>query len=1017
MNLLRKLFDNNEREVSRLRSVVDKINALEPEFEAIPTEALAEKTAEFKALIEERRQRIPKPEVNEAEFSPNGPNPLDDYRKELRQAEQDALDEILPQAFALVREAAKRTIGLRHYDVQMIGGMVLHQGRIAEMRTGEGKTLVATLPLYLNALLGRGTHLVTHNDYLAKRDAIWNGPIYHTLGLTVGVLQSTQSSSPEGYRPAYTYDPAYEPEDPRLQYARKVPRKDAYQCDILYGIHSEFGFDYLYDNMVHSLEEMTQRDLYFCVVDEVDSILIDEARTPLIISGMPEESTDQYYAVDQVVAVLTPEEHFTVDEKARTAMLTEAGTERVEKGLNVENIAEDVTLMHHIGAALKARYAYKRDVDYVVKDGEVIIVDEQTGRLMFGRRYQDGLHQALEAKEGCPIEAETQTIASVTYQNYMRLYQKIGGMTGTAKTEEAEFRKIYGMDVVTIPTNKPMIRQDFPDVVYKTEDQKFRGVVREILQMHALGRPVLVGTRTIEVSERLSERLLNERLQLLALITTLQYRLWADKDLSKEEKAQISAQLNSPFGDLWVAKLTGAAKALGASPDPFDETNLREFAEILEITGQEERLKEVMKTGIEHKVLNAKFHEREAEIIADAGRPEAVTIATNMAGRGVDILLGGNPAHYEDAREKGDHVREVGGLHIIGSERHEARRIDNQLRGRAGRQGDPGSSRFYLSLDDYIWRLFGDKGRGILQATWDEGEPIAAGLLSKAIERAQKKVEENNFAIRKHVLEYDDVMNKQREVIYGTRRRVLEGADIHESIKDHIARIVENAVMLHTGEAPKETWDLEALYNNLNEVFPLAWYAEPKELEGKSAEQLTDWLTEIGQNALTAREEEIDSQAGPGSFREIERQVMLMQIDQKWISHLQAIDYLREGINLRAYAQIDPLVAFRKEAFEYFQELQNNIQRDVVALMFRLQIAPPPVEYTPLEANGDGDGNGYVEEYDGNGHAEAPRSTPVRNLLSNRKSRQAPVSSGPKAGRNDPCPCGSGKKFKKCCGA
>jgi preprotein translocase subunit SecA len=1012
MNLLQKLFDGNEREVARFRVQADKVNALEPEFEKIPTDQLGRKSEEFKALIQQRRQAVLDREGSE---------------EELFKAEQDALDEILPEAFALVREASKRTLGLRHFDVQLIGGMVLHQGRIAEMKTGEGKTLVATLPLYLNALLGHGCHLVTHNDYLAKRDAVWNGPLYHLLGLSVGILQSAQSSTEEGMQVAFLYDPEHESDDPRYHHARRIPRKEAYECDIIYGIHSEFGFDYLRDNMAHTQEDLTQRPLYFCIVDEVDSILIDEARTPLIISGIPEESTDLYEKVDRVIAVLTPEEHYTVDEKAKTAMLTEEGTTRVEQGLGVENVAEDVTLMHHISAALKARYAFKRDVDYVVKDGEVIIVDEQTGRLMFGRRYSDGLHQAIEAKEGCKVEAENQTMATVTYQNYMRLYKKIGGMTGTAKTEEDEFRKIYGMDVVVVPTNRPRARADYPDIVYKTEEQKFRGIIREIIEMHVRTRPVLVGTRTIEVSEWLAERMLNERLQLLALVTVLQHKLWADKALSKEQKAQFSALFNAKFDDLWVAKLTSAAKALEASPDPLEDGNVKAFAEIIGVQGQEDRLKQILKDGIPYSILNAKYHEREAEIIADAGRPSAVTIATNMAGRGVDILLGGNPAkHPDDFKEKGAEVRDAGGLHIIGSERHEARRIDNQLRGRAGRQGDPGSSRFYLSLDDYIWRLFGDRGRALLNATWDEAEPIAAGLLTKAIERAQKKVEENNFAIRKHVLEYDDVMNLQRQVIYGQRRKVLEGADVHDSIRDSFDRIAPDAVMLHCGEASKESWDLKGLYDYLNQIFPLSWYAEPEDLEGKSQEQLIQWLTDVAKTSFDDREKEIDSQAEPGAFRQIERWVTLRTIDEKWISHLQAMDYLREGINLRAYAQIDPLVAFKKEAYEYFQELQNNIQRDIITMMFRLQIAPQPVQYAQLAPE-----DGYDDDYDGNGHAApAAMSAPatsvsasgghatMSNVLANRQAaeRRTPVTHAPKIGRNDPCPCGSGKKYKKCCG-
>jgi len=1007
MEFLRRLLDTSEREVRRLQEQVAIINALEPKIQALSDEELAAKTDEFRAHIEERRsgaaQRVAAidAELRELANSTDDPAYVSDRRRsleeqreaavaELRAVEQEALNEILHEAFAVVREASRRTIGLRHYDVQLIGGIVLHQGRITEMKTGEGKTLVATLPLYLNALLGRGVHLVTHNDFLAKRDAVWMGPIYHMLGLSVGVLQSAQSSAEESLQPSYMYDPTHVPDDPRWLHLRRVSRREAYLCDITYGVHSEFGFDYLRDNMVHSLDDLVQRDLYYAIVDEVDSILIDEARTPLIISGIPEESTELYYKVDRVVARLVKDQDYTVDEKARTAMLTDEGTAKVEMGLGVKNLADDVELMHHVNAALKARFVYRKDIEYVVKDGEVVIVDEFTGRLMFGRRYSDGLHQAIEAKEGVKIEAETQTVATITYQNYMRLYQKLAGMTGTAKTEEDEFRKIYGLDVVVVPTHLPMIRKDYPDVIYKTEEAKFRGITAEILQKHTVKQPVLVGSRSIEVSERLAERLISERLQLLSMILLLQRRLQQAKEIDKDDRQRLSQILNTPMERLDITSLRPVARALGVNPDPMDKANIAEVAAILGVSGHEERLAEVLTNGIPHNVLNAKYHEREAEIIAEAGRLGAVTIATNMAGRGVDIILGGK----QDGKVREEEAKQVvalGGLHIIGSERHESRRIDNQLRGRAGRQGDPGSSRFFLSLEDELWRLFGDKGRWLLNATWDEAEPIQHGILTKAIERAQKKVEENNFSIRKHVLEYDDVMNLQRKVIYDARRKVLEGANLRENILGYIRKIVDEAVRTHCGEAPKEEWDLAGLYETLDQIYPLSMYVEPDDLKGRPQEELADWLYSIAVECYKQREQEM----GPDIMRQLERAVTLRVVDEKWVHHLQAMDYLREGINLRAYAQIDPLVAFKKEAYNYFEELTNAIERDVVAWMFRVQVAPQ-MRRTRYVDTGEG------------GRSGAPTGD---GTVSGRRPSLGRV----KVGRNDPCPCGSGKKYKKCC--
>jgi preprotein translocase subunit SecA len=981
MSLLKTLLDGNEREVKKLRSVVEtKINPLEPQFEKLSNEELAAKTAEF-------RERLTKGET---------------------------LDDIMPEAFAVVREAAKRTLKQRHYDVQMIGGMVLHQGRMSEMATGEGKTLVATLPLYLNALEGKGAHLVTVNDYLAKRDAVWNGAVFHLLGLSIGCIQAQSPQHPRGA--AYRYTPGHVAEDPHFNDLVFIHRRDAYLCDILYGTNSEFGFDYLRDNMAFSADELVQRELNFAIVDEADSILVDEARTPLIISGEPQQSGDLYYRVDRVVARLQHETHYTLDEKAKTAMLTDEGVTVVEQGLGVQNMADDVELMHHINAALRARFAYKRDVDYVVKDNQVIIVDENTGRLMFGRRYSDGLHQAIEAKEGVKVEEETQTVATITIQNYFRLYAKLAGMTGTAKTEENEFRKIYAMDVVVIPTNRPCQRADQPDVIYKTEEAKFRGISQEILRAYARQQPTLVGTRSIETSERLSERVaIGERLQTLALVLVMREKLYNTKGLSKEKEQEYHDQLNAKLADLYVPKLAPLAKALGVDPDPMTPANLEALAKVLGLEHSTPELEQALQDGIPHSVLNAKNHEREAEIIAQAGRKGAVTIATNMAGRGVDILLGGRPTPDErpDPAEA-DLVRRLGGLYIIGSERHESRRIDRQLRGRSGRQGDPGASRFFLSLEDELWRLFGDKTNRFLGG-WTEDQPLEAKLLTMAIERAQKKVEEHHFGIRKHTLEYDDVMNVQRKTIYEERRKVLEGADLRETIVERMREIVEGAAQLHCSrEVHQEEWDTRALFDQLDMLFEVGQYVKPAELEGKSHDELVDLLITIGEQRYEAKEQEF---AADGvDIREIERQVTLQVINNKWIEHLNAMDYLREGIHLRGYAQQDPLVAYKKEAYDMFMALQESIQDEIVEMMYHVHLVKPqprrrlftpmPVDpldpgivgqplvddmgsFNPTAGRGNGQGNGH-------GAQDLSGSKPA------------------KLGRNDPCWCGSGKKYKKC---
>jgi preprotein translocase subunit SecA len=1044
--LITKLFDSNEREVAKLQKQISAINALEPQIKALSDQQLRAKTEEFRQRVRDRVNALGEEVLLTAEEGDT--DAREAARKAIFHAEQDALNELLPEAFAVVRQAAMRTIGQRHYDVQLIGGLALHQGRIAEMKTGEGKTLVATLPIYLNAIAGHGVHLVTANDYLSKHGAQWMGPIYHALGMTVGLIQGASSTAEQGSSPSFMYDPT-QTHEPRLYHLRPCHRREAYLADITYGTNNEFGFDYLRDNMAFSHDELVQRELYFAIVDEVDSILIDEARTPLIISGMPEDSSEMYYKVDRAVArlergkrvgpeekgLLTPEEivererDYVIDEKNKTAMPTDRGVAKLENLLGVRNIADDVELMHHIGAALKAHSVYRKDIEYIVKDGEVIIVDEFTGRLMFGRRYSDGLHQAIEAKEGVKIEAETQTIATITFQNYFRLYSKLAGMTGTAKTEEGEFRKIYGLDVVVIPTNRPMIRKDFPDVIYKTEEAKFRGITQEILKRHCAFQPLLVGTRSIEVSERIAERLKNERLQTLGLTLVLHDALAKTKGLEKALVSDLRALLNTPLDDLWVAKLSPATKALGRKLDMMDPENLQSLSRILSV--DEARLTEVLKTGIPHNVLNAKYHEREAGIIAEAGRAGAVTIATNMAGRGVDILLGGSDVEGEesagatdpdaekqdaqlmsaeekaaleaDRKLRAEKVREYGGLCVLGTERHESRRIDNQLRGRSGRQGDPGASRFFLSLEDELWRLFGDRGRSILNATWDEEAPIEAKMLSMAIERAQKRVEENNFATRKHVLEYDDVMNLQRKVIYSERRRVLDGHDMHDTVLAYLQDTVNHAVSLYAStEVHKSQWELDALFDYLNTYFPLELKAQPKDLEDKSNEELAQFLWDIADTLYGEREEHV----GSPIMRELERWVVLHVVNTKWVEHLAAMDALREGVSLRAYGQQDPLVAYKKEAFEMFQGLMASIADDVVKYIFRVQVqqeAPPPPRklYNPVEV-----GAGDAQPSAGRSAAMAGGATAA-----------TAMGGGIAVGRNDPCPCGSGKKFKKCHGA
>lgn len=907
MSLLNKIFGSySDRELKKVTSLVDKVESLDEAMQKLTDDELKAKTVEFKNRLKSG----------------------------------ETLDYILPEAFAVVREASHRVLGMKHFRVQIYGGIILHQGRISEMKTGEGKTLVATLPAYLNGLTGKGVHIVTVNDYLAKRDKEWMGKIYEFLGLTVGCI---------------------------VHGITNKERREAYNCDITYGTNNEFGFDYLRDNMVIYKEEMVQRELYYAIVDEVDSILVDEARTPLIISGTGDKSTKLYEMADNFARtlssrVLDPSEDksdpfnreikeetvdYLIDEKAKTCSITEIGTAKAESFFGVENLSdiENMEIAHHINQALKAKSIMKRDIDYVVKDGEVIIVDEFTGRLMYGRRYSDGLHQAIEAKEKLNVRSESKTLATITFQNYFRMYTKLSGMTGTAKTEESEFREIYDMDVVEIPTNKPVIREDFPDVIYRSEAVKFRAVVNEIKERHKTGQPILVGTISIERSEILSKLLKRE--------------------------------------------------------------------------------------GIPHEVLNAKYHEREAEIVAQAGRFNSVTIATNMAGRGTDIVLGGNPeflakeemkkkgladeilalvdSHFDtddgavlEAREgyrklhdkykvetdrENQKVIDAGGLHIIGTERHESRRIDNQLRGRAGRQGDPGSSRFYISLEDDLMRLFG--GERIINLIdtlkMPEDEPLEHNMLTKSIENAQKKVEGNNFGIRKHVLKYDDVMNKQREVIYGERKKVLAGENLRSHIQDMAKNLVEESVAMYTsqGRYPEE-WDLEGLENYIGNLFNVAKFMPITDIESLTKEMLIEAIMKTAEDKYKKKEMDF----GEERFREIERVVLLQVVDSKWMDHIDAMDQLRQGIGLRAYGQEDPVRAYQNEGFEMFNEMTRSISEDTVRFLYQVE-NPDKVQRKkvaqPIATN-----------------------TPETSGTVVRKTK--------KIGRNDPCPCGSGKKYKKCCG-
>jgi preprotein translocase subunit SecA len=876
MAFLKTLFDGNEREVARLRKTAERVNALESAVAALDDAALAAKTAEFRARL----------------------------------AAGTSLDELLPEAFAVVREAGKRVMGMRHFDVQIMGGQVLHEGKVAEMRTGEGKTLVATLPVYLNALTGRGVHVVTVNDYLAKRDAEWMGPLYRALGMSVGIIQHDLDAA---------------------------QRREAYNADITYVTNNEVGFDYLRDNMAWALDQMVQRKLHFAIVDEVDSILIDEARTPLIISGQGHDATELYAQFAKVIPRLVKDEDFTVDQKAHAVPITEAGVAKVEKMLGIQNLYDqrNLELTHQLNAALKAWHLFHRDQQYIVKDGEVVIVDEFTGRLMYGRRYSDGIHQAIEAKEGLSVRSEDQTLATITFQNYFRLYEKLAGMTGTAKTEEREFRDIYGLEVVVMPTNRSIARKDLPDIVYRTENAKFEAVVDEIIAEHEKGRPVLVGTRSIEKSERLAAML--------------------------------------------------------------------------------------RRRGLECNVLNAKYHEQEAQIIKDAGVYGAITIATNMAGRGVDIKLG-------------EGVPEAGGLHIIGTERHESRRIDNQLRGRAGRQGDPGSTRFYLALDDELMRLFGAERiqRMMDFVKFTDETPIEAGILSRSIENAQSKVENHNYEIRKQVLEYDDVMNKQREVIYAERRRVLEGQPLRDFFLQTLEQKVADAI---DSGAPPEShpseWDLDVILDELQLIFPVRDAVGVAELESLDRDAMKARLYAVALAAYEAKEAELT----PEIMRVIESQyIMLPIIDRMWVDHLYIMDALKSGIGLRGYGQKDPRVEYEKEAYEIFEDLKNSIADEAIKAVFAVRVEMQPPEGAPpeLAAVAAPAAPAFEPIPTGELSPQAARLDPLaaERLLgpaprsagdavhTNREAASAAQASGAeKVGRNELCPCGSGKKYKRCHGA
>ena len=899
MNFLKKILvgDLNAKAIKAMQPLVDEINNLEEGFSNLDQEKLKAKTEELKEKLK------------------NG----------------KSLDDILPEAFAIVREVSNRILGMRHYDVQLIGGIALHQGKIAEMKTGEGKTLVATLPLFLNALSGKGAHLITVNDYLSRVGAGWMGPVYNYLGLDVAVIVGDGAFI---YDSEYVDDSAY---DERLKHFRPISRKEAYQADITYGTNNEFGFDYLRDNMTGSLNDIVQRDLNYCIVDEIDSILIDEARTPLIISAPAQQSTDRYFKFADLVRRLDENEDYNIDEKMKTATLTEGGINKMENWLGVDNIyvSGGVKEVHHIEQALKAQVLFKKDRDYVVKEGEVIIVDEFTGRLMPGRRYSEGLHQAIEAKEGLEVKRESQTLATVTFQNYFRMYDKLSGMTGTAETEQEEFFKIYGLEVIVIPTHRPIARKDYNDLIFRTEMGKYKAVIKEVKERHQKGQPILIGTISIEKNEFL--------------------------------------------------------------------VSLME------------------KEGLQPAILNAKNHAKEAQIISQAGRPGAITIATNMAGRGVDIVLGGNPADKEEQKR----VKELGGLHVIGTERHEARRIDNQLRGRSGRQGDPGSSQFYVSAEDDLMRIFGGERMKSLMSRLrlPEDQPIQNSMISNSLESAQKKVEGNNFDMRKHLVEYDDVINHHRETIYKRRKEILyiyEKSENKDELSERILKMVNeeiaNLVNFHTSAELQKDWNIKEIAETI-----VTMYKVEGGLEGRLEEMLKDKSKDEAREEikkyLQAKAEKEYQHLKDSfndlnlSFAEIEKGILIRSIDNLWIEHLETINYLRQGIGLRGYGQRDPLVEYKKEAFRLFKELQDLIRKQVVYSIYKTASAIEENNTSLFTGSSLAD---RAKNFQAPAKVMSEKNTNNNQL--NVVKTKAKDESGKTVGRNDPCPCGSGKKYKKCCG-
>lgn len=1009
LQLLRKLFDTSKRDVEMLQPIVNQINALDSEISALTEEQLKERCHNLRHRVRGGA----------------------------------SADDVMVETFACVREVSKRTLGMRHFDVQLIGGLVLHQGRIAEMKTGEGKTLVAAAPLVLNALGGRGAHLVTANDYLARRDAVWMGPIYHYFGLTLGIIQGQGEDSDE-LGGSFVYTPgADELGDPR--YLNLVPcsRREAYSCDITYGTNHEYGFDYLRDNMAFREEDLVMSELHFAIVDEVDSILIDEARTPHIISGPSMEDVSVYKDIDAIVRQLEPETHWTADKKNHSASLTEEGMDRVEELLGIDNIAADPKLFHYVNASVKAYGLFTRDIDYVVRGSEVVIVDENTGRMMFGRRFSDGLHQALEAKERVTVQRESQTIATITFQNLFRLYEKLAGMTGTAKTEEDEFRKIYGLDVVSVPTHRPSQRTDQSDVIYKTHEAKFRAIAWEIIRLYSKQQPVLVGTRSIEMSETVSERLKGDMLQKLVVTKRLQAMVEVTKDLKGDQAKDARRFYETDLAELKMSEVNALLGQISLNTNILDQSWLDWCLKEWSLDqANKEFLVEALSHGIPHNVLNAKFHEQEALIIAEAGRKGAVTIATNMAGRGVDILLGGRveddlvrmareqtpvaqdgldeygdtyksyrrggneraapplPLSDQERRVQAEEVRALGGLYIIGSERHESRRIDNQLRGRAGRQGDPGESKYFVSLEDHLWKIFNPNMlENPMLKGWPPMEEVNTGFLSKMIQKTQERIENHFFEARKHVLEYDDVLNAQREQIYGLRREILLGKDVRTELQNYINEIIvdiiDNAWMID--EEGNRSYDHGVLFEDLNEIFPLLDYATIGDLEKFApGPELVEF---VQSKAMEAYDKKIAE--NPEAMPEAERYVMLKAVNDKWMEHLQIIDYIREGIGLRGYGQVDPLVAYKRETFDTFQNTLKSIREMASKMIFHVRIESAHDEMEQLI------GQSLLEDQEQ--EPATPEKTGEPGVL------PWPSNIDPrKIGRNDPCPCGSGLKFKQC---